>query len=88
MATIERLKQQGNGSVGDMIAVDNPATGEVIGHVPDMDASQVEALVARAGGAERREGDQPPAVGPDHPSVCGQRTEQGRIERHGDRRCV
>ena len=30
------------------IAVENPATGEVIGHVDDMDAARVEAIVERA----------------------------------------
>src|SRR5919108_4686569 len=30
------------------IAVDNPATGEVIGHVRDMDAAEVHALAERA----------------------------------------
>ena len=30
------------------IAVENPATGEVIGHVDDMSAERVEAIVERA----------------------------------------
>ena len=54
------------------IAVENPATGEVIGHVDDMGAERVEAIVerarARAAGLGRarlrrpRRGDARPAV--------------------------
>jgi acyl-CoA reductase-like NAD-dependent aldehyde dehydrogenase len=42
---------QQNGAASDgsgRIAVENPATGEVIGHVDDMDAKRVVAIVARA----------------------------------------
>jgi acyl-CoA reductase-like NAD-dependent aldehyde dehydrogenase len=37
-----------DGPVTDGIAVENPATGETIGHVPDMSAEEVKALAARA----------------------------------------
>src|SRR4051794_22357548 len=50
MATVEQRSsaaQNGAGS-GPQIAVENPATGETIGHVPDMDAGQVADVVARA----------------------------------------
>ncbi|TSD96580.1 aldehyde dehydrogenase family protein [Skermania sp. ID1734] len=36
----------------EMIAVENPATGEIIGHVPDMDAAQVADLAQRARAAQ------------------------------------
>jgi acyl-CoA reductase-like NAD-dependent aldehyde dehydrogenase len=39
---------QPNGAAAERIAVENPATGEVIGHVDDMDAGRVAALVERA----------------------------------------
>jgi acyl-CoA reductase-like NAD-dependent aldehyde dehydrogenase len=39
---------QPNGAAGSRIAVENPATGEVIGHVDVMDAARVAALVERA----------------------------------------
>jgi acyl-CoA reductase-like NAD-dependent aldehyde dehydrogenase len=49
MATVE---QQGataqNGSGGGAIAVENPATGETIGHVPNRSAEEVAELAARA----------------------------------------
>jgi acyl-CoA reductase-like NAD-dependent aldehyde dehydrogenase len=53
MSTIEKpeLEVQSNGAPADAsgrIAVENPATGEIIGHVDDMSAAQVEALVERA----------------------------------------
>jgi acyl-CoA reductase-like NAD-dependent aldehyde dehydrogenase len=41
----------GAGAAGD-IAVENPATGEVIAHVPDMTAEQVKELAARARAAQ------------------------------------
>src|SRR3954454_15899581 len=50
MATVEQqpgAAQNGAGS-GDQIAVENPATGETIAHVPDMGADQVAELAARA----------------------------------------
>ena len=45
------LTTQPNGATAapaDRIAVENPATGEVIGHVDDMDAARVAAIVERA----------------------------------------
>lgn len=39
--------------VGARIAVDNPATGDVVGHVPDMSAEEVTRAVARARRAQR-----------------------------------
>ena len=50
MATVEQqpgAAQNGAGS-GDQIAVENPATGETIAHVPDMGAAEVAELAARA----------------------------------------
>jgi acyl-CoA reductase-like NAD-dependent aldehyde dehydrogenase len=50
MATVEQQSaaaQNGAGH-GNEIAVENPATGETIAHVPDMGADQVAELVARA----------------------------------------
>src|SRR3954454_4243796 len=49
MATVEQRAgaQNGAGS-GDQIAVENPATGETIAHVPNMSADQVAELAARA----------------------------------------
>ena len=49
MATVEQrtAAQNGAGS-GEQIAVENPATGETIAHVPDMGAEQVAELAARA----------------------------------------
>jgi acyl-CoA reductase-like NAD-dependent aldehyde dehydrogenase len=49
------LGVQPNGAgaeVGADIPVENPATGEVIGHVPSMDAGQVKTLVDRARSAQ------------------------------------
>jgi acyl-CoA reductase-like NAD-dependent aldehyde dehydrogenase len=50
MATVEQqpgATQNGAGS-GDQIAVENPATGETIAHVPDLSAAEVAELAARA----------------------------------------
>jgi acyl-CoA reductase-like NAD-dependent aldehyde dehydrogenase len=50
MATVEQqpsAAQNGAGS-GDAIAVENPATGETIGHVPDLGRDEVSELAARA----------------------------------------
>jgi len=53
MASVEQQASEkaavngGNGSVGT-IAVENPATGEVIAHVPDLDAAAVAEMAARA----------------------------------------
>jgi len=55
MSTVEHqpTEQAQNGAGGDgRIAVENPATGETIGHVPDMDSAQVSELVARARAAQ------------------------------------
>src|SRR4051794_23037839 len=50
MATVEQqppAAQNGAGS-GDQIAVENPATGQTIGHVPNLGAAEVAELVSRA----------------------------------------
>ena len=54
MALAERNWTANGASAGDAstIAVDNPATGEVIGHVPDLGADEVRALVERARAAQ------------------------------------
>jgi len=55
MSTIEKPGLQGNGqaeTAGKTVPVENPATGEIIAHVPDMDAAQVKALVDRARAAQ------------------------------------
>src|SRR5436305_2833968 len=54
MATVEqqpRAAQNGAG-VDGQIAVENPATGETIAHVPAMDATQVVEIVGRARAAQ------------------------------------
>lgn len=38
----------GNGASGGRIPVENPATGQTVAHVPEMDAAEVAELVARA----------------------------------------
>ena len=51
MATVDSTATQSNGQgSGDQIPVENPATGEVIAHVPDLSAEQV-AQLARQGRA-------------------------------------
>jgi acyl-CoA reductase-like NAD-dependent aldehyde dehydrogenase len=55
MATVEQqAPAASNGAVhrDEGIPVENPATGETIGHVQDMDAEQVRALVQRARDAQ------------------------------------
>jgi acyl-CoA reductase-like NAD-dependent aldehyde dehydrogenase len=54
MSTVEAKPDQlQNGTSGaPQIAVENPATGETIASVPDMDAAQVKALVDRARAAQ------------------------------------
>ncbi|MEA2443206.1 MAG: hypothetical protein QOJ12_498, partial [Thermoleophilales bacterium] len=54
MATVEQnVPASTNGSGdGPTIAVDNPATGETITHVPDLSAEQVADIVARARAAQ------------------------------------
>ena len=44
--------QNGSGGNGATFAVENPATGETITHLPDMDAAAVKALVDRARAAQ------------------------------------
>jgi acyl-CoA reductase-like NAD-dependent aldehyde dehydrogenase len=50
MATVEQQPgaAQNGAAAGDQIAVENPATGETIGHVPDLSAAEVAELAARA----------------------------------------
>jgi acyl-CoA reductase-like NAD-dependent aldehyde dehydrogenase len=50
MSTVEQEPAAAQNGVGasPTIAVENPATGETIAHVPDMSAEQVEELAARA----------------------------------------
>src|SRR5882672_4421952 len=54
MSTVEAKPDQlGNGAAERaQIAVENPATGETIASVPDLDAAQVKALVDRARAAQ------------------------------------
>src|SRR5690242_21374872 len=57
MSTVEAKPDQqenGGGAVTEraQIAVENPATGETIASVPDLDAAQVKALVDRARAAQ------------------------------------
>jgi acyl-CoA reductase-like NAD-dependent aldehyde dehydrogenase len=47
----EQAQQNGHGN-GKTFAVENPATGETIAHLPDMDAGQVKSLVDRARAAQ------------------------------------
>jgi acyl-CoA reductase-like NAD-dependent aldehyde dehydrogenase len=55
MATVEQqsadISQNGSGN-GRTFAVENPATGETIAHLPDMDGARVAELVARARAAQ------------------------------------
>ena len=56
MASVEQVDQasqtNGSGHGGQTIAVENPATGEVIAHVGDLDRAAVSDLVARARAAQ------------------------------------
>ena len=55
MASVdEQVRQSANGSVhaGEAIPVENPATGEIIATVPDLDAAAVAELAARARAAQ------------------------------------
>ncbi|MGI8673684.1 MAG: aldehyde dehydrogenase family protein [Thermoleophilaceae bacterium] len=54
MATIEQHAHPQSNGAGTLehLPVLNPATGETVGHVPSMGASEVEALVARARAAQ------------------------------------
>src|SRR4051794_19388177 len=54
MSTVEQSTEvaaNGAGS-GDTISVENPATGEVMGQVPNLSREQIEAQVARARAAQ------------------------------------
>jgi acyl-CoA reductase-like NAD-dependent aldehyde dehydrogenase len=50
----EQVETQGNGGAPerDGIAVENPATGEIIGHVPELSAEQVAELARRGRAAQ------------------------------------
>jgi len=54
MSTVEKPLEAARGGASDTasIAVENPATGATIAHVPDMRADEVAALVARARAAQ------------------------------------
>jgi acyl-CoA reductase-like NAD-dependent aldehyde dehydrogenase len=55
MATLETRQpsgQQNAGGTSDQIAVENPATGQTIGHVPDMGADEVKRLIDEARAAQ------------------------------------
>jgi acyl-CoA reductase-like NAD-dependent aldehyde dehydrogenase len=54
MSTVEQqpAAAQNGGGAGPTIAVENPATGDTIGHVPDLTAQQVAELAARARAAQ------------------------------------
>src|SRR5918996_4814075 len=54
MSTVETTRAQGNGASAGagQIPVENPATGEVISHVPDLGADEVKQLVDRARAAQ------------------------------------
>ncbi|MDQ3934051.1 MAG: aldehyde dehydrogenase family protein [Actinomycetota bacterium] len=49
---VSEAQQNGAGGNGKTFAVENPATGETIAHLPDMDAEQVKELVDRARAAQ------------------------------------
>jgi acyl-CoA reductase-like NAD-dependent aldehyde dehydrogenase len=48
MATVEQQRSGAHNGGGDAIAVENPATGDTIAHVPNMGADEVAKLVERA----------------------------------------
>src|SRR4029453_4657133 len=52
MSTVEKpdtaVQPNGGRPEAGQIPVENPATGQIIGHVEDMSAAKVEAIVARA----------------------------------------
>jgi acyl-CoA reductase-like NAD-dependent aldehyde dehydrogenase len=52
MATVETPSVQLQGDDGSQIPVENPATGETIGHVPDMGAAEVKHMVEIARAAQ------------------------------------
>ena len=61
MATVEHqsveASRNGGGANGRTFAVEAPATGETIAHLPDLDAGQVRALVERARVAQKAWGE-------------------------------
>ena len=52
LETPERAAKQNGGGADNQIPVENPATGQVIAHVPDMGADEVKALVEAARAAQ------------------------------------
>src|SRR4051795_13028033 len=52
MATLDTPSVQLQGDEGSQIPVENPATGEIIGHVPDMGAAEVKHMVDIARAAQ------------------------------------
>src|SRR5476651_2476188 len=55
MASVEQVEQTANGAAHNgvgAIAVENPATGQVITTVPDLKAEEVAAMAARARAAQ------------------------------------
>ena len=50
--TPQPTTSQNGSSTGNTIPVENPATGEIIAHVPDMSAEEVAGLVERARAAQ------------------------------------
>src|SRR5258705_4196964 len=52
LETPERASKQNGGGAGSQIPVENPATGQIITHVPDMGADEVKALVDQARAAQ------------------------------------
>src|SRR4051812_5480958 len=56
MATLETrdaaVPQNGTGATSDQIAVENPATGQTIGHVPDLGPAEVARMVETARAAQ------------------------------------
>jgi acyl-CoA reductase-like NAD-dependent aldehyde dehydrogenase len=52
MATVEQTRQATTNGTGATIAVENPATGEIVAHVPDMGPEQVAELARNARAAQ------------------------------------
>src|SRR5437868_4917797 len=52
MATVDTPSVQLQDDEGSQISVENPATGEIIGHVPDMGSAEVKRLVDEARAAQ------------------------------------
>ena len=50
--TPQPTTSQNGSQTGNTIPVENPATGEIVAHVPDLNAEEVAALVARARAAQ------------------------------------